>query len=123
VLKELRMRLPRKRVLIRVLIYVPLLGYFGWQALDRWRAEQVAHSPEPSVEEKLAPHKKWMTFPDGTKQEIYELTPEEAADILGHEPPERPGADQARQGPGPADDGSGASDGPTAEDDPEAAAD
>jgi hypothetical protein len=103
------MRLPRKRVLIRVLIYVPLLGYFGWQALDRWRAEQVAASPEPSVEEKLAPHKKWMTFPDGTKQEIYELTPEEAADILGHEPPERPGADRATQGPTPADGGSGVS--------------
>jgi hypothetical protein len=92
------MRLPRKGILIRVLIYGPLFGYFGWQALDRWRAEQASTPPEPSVEDKLAPHKKWMTFPDGTKQEIYELTPEEAAEILGHEMPEAPDADQAESG-------------------------
>jgi hypothetical protein len=90
------MRLPRKGVLIRVLIYVPLLGFFGWQALERWRAERAAETAtEPTVDEKLAPHKKWVTFPDGTKQEIYELTPQEAADILGHEMPEAPGADRA----------------------------
>lgn len=86
------MRLPRKGVLIRLAIYVPLLGYFGWQALERWRSEQAAtvESAEPSVDEQLAPHKKWVTFPDGTKQEIYELTPQQAEDILGHkvEPPD-----------------------------------
>ena len=96
------MRLPRKGVLIRLAIYGPLLGYFGWQALEKWRAEQAAaeQSAEPTIDEKLAPHKKWVTFPDGTKQAIYELSPQEAADILGHEVP-APGAEQASSKPAP----------------------
>jgi hypothetical protein len=92
------MRLPRKGIIIRLLIYVPLLGYFGWHALERWRSEQpgaAEDSAEATVDEKLAPYKKVMTFPDGTKQEIYELTPEEAASILGHELPPAAGADRA----------------------------
>ena len=78
------MRLPRKGILIRLCIYVPLLGYLSWRAYERWAGER--NPPAAEVDEldaKLAPHKRVITLPDGTQQEIVELTPEEAEAILG----------------------------------------
>ena len=82
------MRLPRKGVLIRLAIYVPLIGFLSWNAFTSCRArrdaEEAANTPvEPSVEDRLEPHKRIITLPDGSQQAIYELTPEEAQDILG----------------------------------------
>lgn len=96
------MRLPRKGVLIRLCIYVPLLGYLSWRAFDRWWAEghpaqteQTEQTERTELDAKLAPHKRVITLPDGTQQEIVELTPEQAEAILGPMPqfdaPDDPG--------------------------------
>ena len=83
------MRLPRKGVLIRLAIYVPLIGFLSWNAITNCQArrqaadEAAATPPAPDMEERLAPHKRIITMPDGTQQAIYELTPEEAKEILG----------------------------------------
>jgi len=80
-------RLPRKGILIRLCIYVPLLGYLSWRAFDRWWAEGHPEQTEQSeLDAKLAPHKRMITLPDGTQQEIVELTPEQAEAILGPMP-------------------------------------
>jgi len=105
------MQWPRKGILIRLAIYVPLLTYFGWMACARWRSDRdaAAEAEElrraPSLGDKLAPHKKTITLPDGTQQDIYELSPEEAEAILGHpvpdeaEPPTKAApAERARDG-------------------------
>lgn len=94
------MRLPRKAILIRLCIYVPLLTYLSWRAFDHWWAQ---HHPPPDdgseLDRKLAPHKRMIVLPDGTQQEIVELTPEQAEAILGPLPrldePEPPAAAKA----------------------------
>lgn len=79
------MGLPRKGILIRLCIYVPVLTYVSWRAYERWSTERAAAAaPAPSdLEEKLAPHKRIITLPDGRQQEIVELTPEQAEAIIG----------------------------------------
>jgi hypothetical protein len=84
------MRWPRKGILIRLAIYGPLVAFLSYNACANWRARQDANElAEPpglttqSLEEKLAPHKRTVTLPDGTKQDVYELTPEEAERLLG----------------------------------------
>ena len=81
------MRLPRKGVLIRLAIYVPLIGFLSWNAITncqaRRAAEEAAATPAPNVQERLEPHKRMITMPDGSQQAIYELTPEEAQELLG----------------------------------------
>jgi hypothetical protein len=102
------MQWPRKGILIRLAIYVPLLAYFGWLACARWRSDRAAAAeaqevkPTPSVGERLAPHKKTITLPDGTQQDIYELTPEEAEAILGRPMPQ-PSEAEATPETAPAD--------------------
>ncbi|MEM7156157.1 MAG: hypothetical protein AAF799_25105 [Myxococcota bacterium] len=84
------MRLPQRGVLIRLFIYIPLIGFFGWRA---WTAgcapDTIEAEPQPSMEDRLAPHRKTITLPDGTQQDIVELTPQEAEAILGHPIPEK----------------------------------
>lgn len=82
------MRLPRKGVLIRLAIYVPLIGFLSWNALQscqaRREAREAATTPtEPTVQDRLEPHKRIITLPDGSQQAVYELTPEEAQELLG----------------------------------------
>lgn len=78
------MRLPRKGILIRLCIYVPLLGYLSWRALDHWWAKgHPDRAEQDDLDAKLAPHKRVITLPDGTQHEIVELTPEQAEAILG----------------------------------------
>jgi hypothetical protein len=83
------MRLPRKGVLIRLAIYVPLIAFLSWNAIEtcqvrRQAADEAAATPRaPSVDERLEQHKRIITLPDGTQQPIYELTPEEAQELLG----------------------------------------
>lgn len=77
------MRWPRRGILIRLAIYVPLLSLLAWRAQggcdEPGRAKK-----DDELEQKLAPHRKVITLPDGTQQEIVELTAEEAEAILGH---------------------------------------
>jgi len=51
------------------------------------------------LDRKLAPHKRIISLPDGTQQEIVELTPEQAEAILGP----IPALEQNDPGPAPAD--------------------
>ncbi len=44
--------------------------------------------PENSLEDQLAPHRRVIKLPDGSQQEIVELTPAEAEAILGHPIPD-----------------------------------
>jgi hypothetical protein len=77
-------RLPRKGILIRLCIYVPVLAYLSWRAYDRWASERTPTViQQDELDAKLAPHKRVITLPDGTQQEIVELTPEQAEAILG----------------------------------------
>jgi hypothetical protein len=78
-------RLPRKGILVRLCIYVPVLSYVSWRAYERWSSErEAAAAPAKSeLDEKLAPHKRIITLPDGRQQEIVELTPEQAEALIG----------------------------------------
>ena len=85
------MRWPRKGILIRLAIYIPIIGYLGWQAIEKWRSERAVmeHAPQ-SHEEELDKHKRVIQLPDGRTQEVYELSPEQAERILGTKMPEEP---------------------------------
>jgi len=78
------MRWPRRGILVRLFIYVPVIAFLAWRAsggCSGGEAEEATMQPEP---DRLAPHRKVITLPDGTQQEIVELTREEAEEILGH---------------------------------------
>jgi len=69
------MRWPRKGILIRLCIYVPLLAYFGWGALVKCTAESAPSSAAPSGPPPI---------------KIIELTPEEAEARFGKLPGNEP---------------------------------
>jgi len=84
------MRWPSRGVVIRLFIYVPLIGYLGWQVMEsRCDAEPTMAVEEEKLEDELAPFRRVITLPDGTQQEIVEMTPEQAEAILGHPIPDR----------------------------------
>jgi len=79
----------RRGLIIRLVLYVPLFVILGWRAYVRCDAAapdetEAASEGEDDLRDKLAPHRKMVTLPDGTQQEIVELTPQEAEEILGH---------------------------------------
>lgn len=78
------MRWPRRGILIRLLIYVPVLALLAWRAQGGCNDDEPAAAQDDALQQKLAPHRKVITLPDGTQQEIVELTAEEAEAILGH---------------------------------------
>lgn len=79
------MRWPRRGILIRLAIYVPLIGVLAWRAQGGCdQSARMELEKDDALEQKLAPHRKVITLPDGTQQEIVELTAEEAEAILGH---------------------------------------
>lgn len=73
------MPLPRKGILIRVVLYGALLSYFGYQAWSRHAAEKAA---EKAAEDELPTARK-MQLPDGRTIEVIEVTPEQAAAMSG----------------------------------------
>ncbi len=85
----------QRRIWIRVAIYVPLLLYFGWGALQQYRAEQTAAeaTPDPQPGNEGDPFEglpsSEMTMPDGRKIRVLELSPEQAEE-LGLAPPDPP---------------------------------
>lgn len=92
------MRMPRKAILIRLAIYVPLLAYFGWQAWQHLQAERAAGA---QPEHDQAPGELADPFDglptktidvDGKKVKVYEITPEQAEAYLGVKPGEPPAA-------------------------------
>lgn len=78
------MRWPRRGILIRLLIYVPVIALLAWRAQGGCNEDEPAAKKDDELQQKLAPHRKVITLPDGTQQEIVELTAEEAEAILGH---------------------------------------
>ena len=101
------MRWPRRGILIRLAIYVPVIGFLAWRAQGGC-GQTATMSKDDALEQKLAPHRKVITLPDGTQQEIVELTAEEAEAILGHPIPRdldavgegKSGAGEAKAGAG-----------------------
>lgn len=77
------MRWPRRGILIRLAIYVPVISFLAWRAQGGCGGSE-GETNNDEMEQKLAPHRKVITLPDGTQQEIVELTQEEAEQILGH---------------------------------------
>lgn len=79
-------RLPRKGILIRLCIYLPLLGFFGWRAYEKWRSENAP--PVQQQPDSLEQYRRTVTLPDGTQQDYYELTREQAEQMYGPLPAE-----------------------------------
>jgi hypothetical protein len=77
------MRWPRRGILIRLAIYVPVISFLAWR-VQGGCDEPGRETKDDELEKKLAPHRKVITLPDGTQQEVVELTQEEAEQILGH---------------------------------------
>jgi hypothetical protein len=91
------MRLPRKGILIRVVIYGAALSYFGWQALSHYFDERAAEEAAAGASDDVT--KREYKLPDGRSVEVLELTPEQAERMYGVSP-----------SVGPADDGAKAAD-------------
>lgn len=92
------MRLPRKGILIRIVIYGSLLGYFGWQALQRYQLEQEQLEREQDQSQRAKQLEQLGGIP------TFEITPEQARELYGIEVDENghiidPGA---KPSPGPA---------------------
>lgn len=104
------MRMPRKAVLIRLAIYLPLLGYFGWRAFDHYRAERASERDPPQAQESVELADPFEGMPtktidvDGKQVKVYEITPEQAEAYLGVEPNAADAADAAAT-PGEGTDG------------------
>lgn len=79
------MRVPRKGILIRLFIYVPLIAFFGWQAYQTQCASEAPRLEKEAVPTKAFPEgtRRTHTLPDGSKIEYIELTPEQARKALG----------------------------------------
>lgn len=77
------MKLPRKGILIRLGIYLPIIGFLAWQAFFANDKSQ----PAPQD----APPRNVRTFsgPDGKEIKVIEVTPEQAK-AMGVEIPENP---------------------------------
>jgi hypothetical protein len=89
------MRLPRKGILIRIVVYGGLLGFFGWRAFKP-HVTDPANSPSDARRlEELRQHSRTVTLPDGETQVIYEITPEQAERLFGIRPDVRAEAEQA----------------------------
>lgn len=73
----------KKAVWIRMLIYVPLLGFFGYQALSRFKAGKEAEKLENAAPETDKPTTRTVTLPDGRTVEVYEVTPDQAEMMFG----------------------------------------
>jgi hypothetical protein len=76
------MRWPRRGILIRLAIYVPLIAFLAWRAQGGCEPSD-PEANDGTMERELAPHRKVITLPEGTQQEVVELTAEEAEQILG----------------------------------------
>lgn len=83
-------------MIIRVLIYVPLLGFFGWQAVQRFQDGRRAADDNfrASVEQWLQHPPRNVMMPNGEMMPVFELTEQEAVQmgLLPEPEPESPPA-------------------------------
>ena len=77
----------RKGLIIRVLIFGPLFAYFGYGAVQKWRAgqdeERLAAEARAAREAELGAATKKVQLGDGRTIDIVELTPEQAERLHG----------------------------------------
>jgi len=90
------MRLPRRAILVRALVYGPLLAYFGWRAYERYSTQRAAERREAQrrarIEQVLESQSRPVTLPDGTVRHVPVVTPEQARELWGIEvPASKPG--------------------------------
>ncbi|MFZ6185778.1 hypothetical protein [Nannocystis pusilla] len=88
--------MPSRGVLIRICIYVPLLAFFGWQACEKYKAEQAAEKAAPEIEGR----KHTFTLPDGKSVEVVEIS-EDQARQMGFDP-SKSGPPSKAEAPAPA---------------------
>jgi hypothetical protein len=71
------------RLLVRLLIYIPLLGFFGWRAVERFMAERAAADDNfrVSVDRWLQHQPRAIMMPNGEVMPVYELTEDEAVEM------------------------------------------
>ncbi|MCA9685641.1 MAG: hypothetical protein KC457_25920, partial [Myxococcales bacterium] len=69
----------RMGVLVRLAIYVPLLGFFGWRAWDRFQVEREASDQEfrTRIQDRLQQPPQVIMLPNGESMQV--ITPEQAA--------------------------------------------
>lgn len=74
---------PRLGVIVRVLIYVPLLSFFGWQAVQRFQDGRQAadDSFRASVQQWLQHPPRTIVMPNGELMPVFELTEQEAVEM------------------------------------------
>lgn len=74
---------PRLGVVVRVLIYGPLLGFFGWQAAQRHLDERriADDNFRTSVDRSLQFPPRTIMMPNGELMPVYEVTEEEAVQM------------------------------------------
>ncbi|MGH1343022.1 MAG: hypothetical protein ACRBN8_15790 [Nannocystales bacterium] len=85
------MKLPRKGILIRLGIYLPIIGVLAWQAFFAKK------EPQPQPQEAPKGNVRSFSGPDGKEFKVIEVTPDEAR-AMGVEIPEdldKPAADAA----------------------------
>ena len=86
------MKLPRKGILIRLAIYLPLIGgLLVWRACFFEREEIIEPAQAPS-----GGRVRTIAGPEGKEFKIIEITPEEARQ-MGVEVPEQPAGDGPKQ--------------------------
>jgi hypothetical protein len=77
----------RKGLIIRVLIFGPLFAYFGYGAVQKWRAGHAEGGAEAEAraarEAELGAATKKVQLGDGRTIDIVELTPEQAERLHG----------------------------------------
>ena len=81
----------RRGLIIRLLIFVPLFGYFGYGAYQKWRTEQAVADEAPTSRK--------MQLPDGRTIDVIELTPEQAERQFGVKLPPEPTVSDANKPP------------------------
>jgi len=73
----------RKGLIIRVLIFGPLFAYFGYGAVQKWRAGHADDSAAEAREAELKAATRKVQLGDGRSIDIVELTPEQAERLHG----------------------------------------
>jgi hypothetical protein len=83
---------PRLGLIVRVLIYVPLLSFFGWQAVQRFQEGRRAADDNfrASMEQWLKHPPRTIMMPNGELMPVFELTEEEAVQMGLVPEPEQP---------------------------------
>ena len=81
--QDLPRRWPRRGILIRLAIYVPLISLLAWRARGGCNSDPPVAEEDP-LEQKLAPHRKVITLPDGSQKRFEQsVTVDEVAASIG----------------------------------------